>query len=177
MSRGCPRPKRPRKPVFRDFPSVWVHSARAQNVKKVAQLGGETFGADGLFPQRCPLAPGNRVFPFLTRAQIFSKCPRPKTGQTPVNHHLGVRPKKKLFPRKLRKIIPDSVLTFVFDFGTPSALRTRNGPVELACCLLACLLDAQAPPWWSNNLINRLKYYALQLGDPNPNQNSASGPS
>ena len=36
----------------------------------------------------------------------------------------------------------------------------------LACCLLvACLLlDAQAPPWWSNNLINRLKCDVLQLG-------------
>ena len=38
----------------------------------------------------------------------------------------------------------------------------------LRCLLAACLLDAQAPPWWSNNLINRLKYYVLQLGDPNP---------
>ena len=37
----------------------------------------------------------------------------------------------------------------------------------LACC--CCSLDAQAPPQWSNNLTNRLKYYALQLGDPNPN--------
>ena len=38
----------------------------------------------------------------------------------------------------------------------------------VACLLLACcLLDAQASPRWSNTLINRLKYYVLQLGDPN----------
>ena len=30
-------------------------------------------------------------------------------------------------------------------------------------------LDAQAPPWFLNNLKTRLKYYVLQLGDPNPN--------
>ena len=30
------------------------------------------------------------------------------------------------------------------------------------------MLDAQAPPWGPNNLINRLNYYALQLGDPHP---------
>ena len=35
------------------------------------------------------------------------------------------------------------------------------------------LLDAQAPPQWSNNLINGLKYYALQLGDPTPIPNVA----
>ena len=41
----------------------------------------------------------------------------------------------------------------------------------LACLVLACccLLDAQAPPRFPNSLINRLKYYVLQLGDPNPN--------
>ena len=31
------------------------------------------------------------------------------------------------------------------------------------------LLDTQAPPWCPNNLMNRLKFYELQLGDPNPN--------
>ena len=39
----------------------------------------------------------------------------------------------------------------------------------LACCLL--LLDAQAPPKWPNDRMNRLKYYVLELGDPNPNPN------
>ena len=37
--------------------------------------------------------------------------------------------------------------------------------------LVACLLDAQAPHWFPN-LRNRLKYYVIQLGDPNPNQNN-----
>ena len=32
--------------------------------------------------------------------------------------------------------------------------------------LVACLLNAQAPPWFPKKMINRLKYYVLQLGDP-----------
>ena len=69
----------------------------------------------------------------------------PKWAKSPLNHrfrHVGVRPrKKKLFPRKLRKTIPDSVVTFFFDFTTPVALGPRKGPAGLAClltCLLAC---------------------------------------
>ena len=48
--------------------------------------------------------------------------------------------------------------------------QPRRGPLGLGACLLlpCCLLDAQAPPWWSNSLINRLTYYVPQLGDPNP---------
>ena len=59
--------------------------------------------------------------------------------------------------------------------GPPGALRVC---VLLAsCCLLAaaCLLDTQAPPQWSTSLINRLKYYVVQLGDPN--QDWVLGPS
>ena len=43
----------------------------------------------------------------------------------------------------------------------------------VACLLLAaaCLLDAQAPPLCPNNLTNRLKFYELQLGDPDPTPN------
>ena len=58
------------------------------------------------------------------------------------------------------------MVTFLFDFGTPAALGPEKGPEGLVA---ACLLDAQAPPQWSNTLINRLQYYVLQLGDPNPN--------
>ena len=114
-------------------------------------------------------------FLFLTRARNFSNCPRPKRAKIPLNcrfQPVGVRPEKKIFPRKLRKTIPDSVVPFFPpDFGTPVALGPKNGPAGLACCLLllACLLDAQAPAWCTNNLINRLKFYELNLGDPNPN--------
>ena len=141
-------------------------------------------GRTDFFP-KVPLAPGNCVLLFSARKS--SKCPRPRTGQNSSKAPLRPPGGPTLFPRKLRKPIPDNVVPFFFEFGTPSALRTRKGPVYLACCLLlvacrlllvACLLlDAQAPPWWSNNLINRLKYYVLQLGDPNPNQDWVLGPS
>ena len=111
-----------------------------------------------------------------------------RVAKIPVNRRFrpgGVRPKKKLFPRKLRKSIPDSVVTFFFGFGTPSAPQSKKGPVgslgPLACLLarllVACLLQVQAPPRDPNNWINRLKYYVLQLGDPNPNQDLVLGPS
>ena len=46
-----------------------------------------------------------------------------RVAKIPVNRRFrpgGVRPKKKLFPRKLRKSIPDGVVAFFFGFGTPS---------------------------------------------------------
>ena len=75
--------------------------------------------------------------------------------------------------------------TIFFRFRDPCCSGAHKGPcgascLLLACCcllLIACLLDAQVPPWWSNNLINRLKHYVLQLGDPNPNQDWVLGPS
>ena len=76
---------------------------------------------------------------------------------------MGVRPEKNLFPRKLRKTIPDSVVTFFPSISGPLLLWGRKR--ALRSCLLAC---AQAPPWCPNNLINRLKFYEFQLGDPNP---------
>ena len=79
---------------------------------------------------------------------------------------MGVRTEKKVVPENVAETISDSVATFFFDFGTLVALGPRKGPAELLACLL---LDAQAPPWWSNDLINRLKDCVLRLGDPNPN--------
>ena len=64
--------------------------------------------------------------------------------------------------------IPDSVVTFLFDFATRVALGPAKGPEGLAACLL---LLARL----SNDLINRLKYYVPQLGDPN--QDWVLGPS
>ena len=49
--------------------------------------------------------------------------PSARVAKIPVNRRFrpgGVRPKKKLYPRKLRKSIPDSVVTFFSGFGTPS---------------------------------------------------------
>ena len=70
---------------------------------------------------------------------------------------VGVRSGQNVNVKKLRTTIPDSVGTFVSDFGTPVALGPAKGPEGLvAACLL---LDAQAAPWFPNDLINRLKYY------------------
>ena len=65
---------------------------------------------------------------------------------------------------------------FFFHFGTPFAVGPTRGPAGLVGCCCLLLLDAQAPPKWLNNLINRLKYYVLQLGDPHPNEDLVLGP-
>ena len=122
------------------FPASWGLIRQNINNKNVANNHA---GQRGHFflPVSGPLAPENFVFLFLSPALNFSKCPRPKMGQKPTKSPFltgGGPTEKKLFPGQLRKTIPDSVVTFFsFDFGTPSALRTRKGPVELACCLLA----------------------------------------
>ena len=90
---------------------------------------------------------------------ISLRAPGPERAKN-LFRPVGVRPKKR-FPGKLRETIPDSAVTF-FSISGPLLLW---GPERLACC---CLLDAQAPPWCPKYLINRLKYYVLQLGDPNP---------
>ena len=56
---------------------------------------------------------------------------------------------------------------FFLDFGTSSALQSRKGPMELACLLLLLARRASST-LVPNNLINRLKHYVLQLGDPIP---------
>ena len=63
--------------------------------------------------------------------------------------------------QNVRRNVPDSVVTFFFDFGTPVAPGPEKGPEELVANL--------------HNLINRLTYYVLQLGDPN--QDRVLGPS
>ena len=83
---------------------------------------------------------------------------------------MGVRPKKNFLPRKLRKTIPGSVVTFLPNCCLTCltvALGPTKGPAGLVACLL---LDAQAPLWFPNDLISRLKYSVPQLGDPNPNR-------
>ena len=63
------------------------------------------------------------------------QVPKAKTGQNiPLNHcfrPVGVRPNKKLFPRRLRKTVSDSVVPLSFGLGTPVALGPGKGPVGL----------------------------------------------
>ena len=44
----------------------------------------------------------------------------------------------------------------------PTILFGLNFPVPT-------VVDAQPPPWLPKNLLDQLKCYVLQLGDPNPN--------
>ena len=77
---------------------------------------------------------------------------------------------KKVVPEKVAESHPGQRGKLFFDFGSPVALAPGKDPEEL----LACLLDAQAPPWCPNDLINQLKFYEIQLGDPSPNLAHAS---
>ena len=99
----------------------------------------------GMFP--APSAGKLRFPPCFWPSPGFSLSAHgPKQAKIPLNHRfrpVGVRPEKKM-----RKIIPDSVVPFFFDFSAPSSLRTRKGPVGLvaACVLLlvaCCLLLAR----------------------------------
>ena len=150
-AQGGPRPKGPTNPVFREFPTLGVRMTKTQNVKKLRNFWEKLMGQTD-FPPKSALRYGKSCFfPFLTWARNFSKCPRPKTGQKPSKSPLattwGSEPKKMFMPKKLRKTIPGTVVTFFpLDFGTPSPLGSRKGPAELvtcclllvACCLLAC---------------------------------------
>ena len=78
VPRGFPRPKGLRKPVFHDFPSVGVRSAKTQNVKNLRNFGGKLLGERIFFP-KVPLTLGNCVFPFSARN--FSKCQGATLGQ------------------------------------------------------------------------------------------------
>ena len=112
--------------------------------KKIA-IPGRNFWGGRIFSPKVPRAPGNCVL-FSSRVLNFSQCPRPRTGQNPSNSpfcdHLGVRPEKKLFPRKLWKTITNSLVTLFFRFWDPGCSGARKGPCEASCCLLLLLLLA-----------------------------------
>ena len=99
--------------------------------------------------------------------------PPPPPGKATRTEHSGSRDTGLPSPNPDRhKTIPDSVVTFFPHSRTPVAVWPARGPAGLvACCLLllACLLNAQAPPKWPKNMITWLKYYVVQLSDPNPN--------
>ena len=76
-AKGYPRPKGPRKPVICDFPPLGSGQPKTQNVKKLHNFEEKFLGRTVL--PKVPLAPGNCVFMFLTRARNFSRCP--KTAQ------------------------------------------------------------------------------------------------
>ena len=92
---------------------------------------------------------------------------------------MGVQPRKKFVPDKVAENHPRWRGNIFFRFGTSLAVGLARGPEGLAAAACCLLLDAQAPPQGPNNLINRLKYYVLQLGgpSPNPNQDWVLGPS
>ena len=126
-AKGCPRPKWPKPPVFRDFLPLGVRSVKTENLKTLRNFGEKLLGRPD-FPPKVPLAPGNCIFIFSARAQNLSKCPRPKQAKIPLNHRfsaVGVRPGKKFPPRKLQKTIPNSVATLFFAKSAPSTGKLR----------------------------------------------------
>ena len=104
---------------FCDFTPLGVWSVKTQNVKKLRTTIPDS-AVTFLFSILGPLAPGNCVFLFLAQSRNFSKYPLSKTGQNTTKSLFptgGGLTEKKLFPRKLRKIIPDSVVTFFLILG------------------------------------------------------------
>ena len=148
-AKGCPRPKWPQTPSILRFPAPGGRVGQNRRRKKSCAILGRNFWGGRISPPKVPLAPGNCIFVFSARARNFSKCPRPKRAKTPLNHRfrpVGVRQKKRLSPIKLRKPIPDSMVTLFFRFRDPFCSGAQKGPCGsslLACC---CLLDVQAPP-------------------------------
>ena len=115
--------------------------------------------------------------------QNFSKCPSGQnTSKLPIPAGGGPT-EKKVVPEKVAEKHPGCRGPIFFRFWDPLGSAVQKGPCWLpgpSCCLLACcclLLQVQAPRRDTNNWINRLKYYVLQLGDPNPNQKLVIGPS
>ena len=128
MPRGCPRPKGPRNPVFRDFPSVGVHLAKTQNVKWYLRIFGEKLlGRTDFFSPKVPLAPGNCVFPFSARN--FSKCPGAAPGQKGLKNQyfrgfppVGVRSAKTQNVKKLHNFGEKLFgRTYFFSKSAPSS--------------------------------------------------------
>ena len=112
-------------------------------------------------PPKVPLAPGKYFFVFSAGGRNLSKCQRPKMGQKQLNccfWLVGVRPKLFLLLSwtKLRKTIPDSMLTLFPHFGTPFAL----GPAWSLC-----------PASATNGRLSRPLPVAVGIhreGEPNP---------
>ena len=142
-AQGYPRPKGPRNPYF---VIIAPGAPIGQNAKrkKGAHFLAETFAAVEFPPKKLPLALGNRVFLFLTRARNFCKSLRPKTGhntrKSPFAPTWG-SDRKKDVPEKVAEYDPGN--NFFFDFWAPAALRTGKGPVgPVACCSLVAYLLA-----------------------------------
>ena len=87
--------------------------------------------------------------------------PKAKTGQNTtkslfptVSDRWGSNRKKILLEKVAEKTIPDSVVTFLFDFGTPFALGAEKGPAgpcgaSCCCCLFntgSTFYEAPTPP-------------------------------
>ena len=174
----CPRPKQAKIPLDHRFRPLGVRPTKRlspESCRKPSRIAWQHFSSP-----KVPLEPRNCVFMFLAGARDLCKCPRPKTGQKPTKSSFptcGGLTKKKCSSESCGK--PSRIACYHFLsisgplllWGLKRALRGRLA----CCCCCCCLLDAQAPPQWSNNLINRLKYYVLQLGDPN--QDWVLGPS
>ena len=117
---------------------------------------------------------------FARRARNLSQCQRPKMGQSPTKSLFpaggGLTEKKNCHRGSCGK--PSRIAWYLLSISGPfccGACPGLCGPSLLAAC--CCLPDAQAPANWPYNWINRLKFYVLQLGDPNPNQEWVLGPS
>ena len=123
-----------------------------------------------IFSPKVPLAPGNCVFLFLARARNFSKCPRPRTGQNTIGPPF---PTEKSCSREICGNPSRIAWWHFFRFRDPCCSGAQKGPCRAACLLAAacCRLLARraGSTLVPSNLINRLKYHVLQLGDPNPN--------
>ena len=82
VPRGCPRPKGPRKPVFRDSPAMGVRSAKT-HVKKLRNFGDKLLGRTDFSPKS---APGSGKLCFSIFGPEFLQVPRAALGQKGVEN-------------------------------------------------------------------------------------------
>ena len=154
---GCPdfgpkpgfRPKKsgfgpfePKKLILPHFGPVWLSLAHFCYLGFISSI--QIMVPANLKPEPQPrqswMSPLDQVW-FRNLSPVRPICywgGRPLRPQNPVNHPLRpVRAKKNLFPRKLRKTILDSAVTFFFRIWDPFCSADQNGPYG-ASCLLAC---------------------------------------